>query len=152
VSYFLYLLVVWGYGNVSSRSLYFIQSRTSSSYLAFLSANLSYPGIWVCLPIWKSTSILVNQLIPIILKEAAPSPSFLGKINGLAASVGGAASRTIAFVASIGVILVFFIGRRNKRPAGVRFYMAPIGQERLRDDMVHIRVVGPEGAGGEAGV
>jgi len=62
--------------------------------LAPLLKNLLYPGIWACFSIRNSTSILTCPLILITLKEAAPSPSFLGKIDGLAASVR-ATSRTI---------------------------------------------------------
>ena len=64
-------------------------------YLAFLPENLLYPGIWVCLTVRNFTSILAYPVILILLKEASPSPSVLGRINGLAASAG-AACRTVA--------------------------------------------------------
>ena len=64
-------------------------------YLAFLPANTLYPGIYVCLAIRNFLSILAYPVLLILLKEAAPSSSVLGKINGLAASAG-AACRTIA--------------------------------------------------------
>ena len=64
-------------------------------YLAFLPANLLFPGIYVCLAIRNFLSILAYPLLLILLKEAAPSPSVLGKVNSLAASAG-AACRTIA--------------------------------------------------------
>ena len=64
-------------------------------YLAFLPANSLYPGIYVCLAIRNFLSILAYPVLLILLKEAAPSPSVLGKVNGLAASAG-AACRTIA--------------------------------------------------------
>ena len=64
-------------------------------YLAFLPADLLHPGIYVCLAIRNFLSILAYPLLLILLKEAAPSPSVLGKVNGLAASAG-AACRTIA--------------------------------------------------------
>ena len=64
-------------------------------YLAFLPANLLYPGIYVCLAIRNFLSILAYPVLLILLKEAAPSPSVLGKVNGLAASAG-AACRTIS--------------------------------------------------------
>lgn len=134
-------------------------------YLALLPENLVYPGIWACLTVRNFTSILAYPLILILLKEASPTPTLLGKINGLAASVG-AACRTIApplggylygvgarvgftglawwassFVALMGVFQVFFIDRQNNKTATVRSFVAPIGQERPRDDVVHIHVV-----------
>ena len=64
-------------------------------YLAFLPANSLYPGIYVCLAIRNFLSILAYPVLLILLKEAAPSPSVLVKVNGLAASAG-AACLTIA--------------------------------------------------------
>ena len=64
-------------------------------YLAFLPPNSLYPGIYVCLAIRNFLSILAYPVLLILLKEAAPSPSVLGKVNGLAASAG-AACRTIS--------------------------------------------------------
>lgn len=48
------------------------------------------PAIYGCLTIRNFFSIIIYPLILILIKEASPSPSCLGKINGLAASVGGA--------------------------------------------------------------
>ena len=64
-------------------------------FLVLLPVNLLYPGIWACLTIRNFTSILAYPVILILLKEATPNRSFLGKINGLAASAG-AACRTVA--------------------------------------------------------
>jgi hypothetical protein len=64
-------------------------------YLAYLPESLLFAGIYACLTIRNVFSILVYPLILILLKQASPMPSCLGKINGLAASVG-AACRTIA--------------------------------------------------------
>ena len=139
-------------------------------YLAFLPANLLYPGIYSCLTIRNFTSILAYPVILILLKEATPAPSVLGKINGLAASAG-AACRTVApplagylygvgtqvgftglawwgsaLVALGGALQVFFIRRQPNKSATVRSYVAPIGQERPRDDVVHIHVIDPERA------
>lgn len=64
-------------------------------YLVYLPIQwLSY-GIYTCLGIRNITSILAYPVLLILLKEATPSPSVLGKVNGLAASAG-AACRTIA--------------------------------------------------------
>ncbi|CAF9921327.1 hypothetical protein IMSHALPRED_005149 [Imshaugia aleurites] len=64
-------------------------------YLAFLPESSLYPGIYVCLAIRNFFCILAYPVLLILLKEAAPSPSVLGKVNGLAASAG-AACRTIS--------------------------------------------------------
>lgn len=64
-------------------------------YLAVLSQSLLYPGIYLCLTIRNLFSILAYPVILILLKQASPAPSVLGKINGLAASAG-AACRTIS--------------------------------------------------------
>ena len=64
-------------------------------YLAFLPKNSLYPGIYFCLAVRNFFSILAYPVLLILLKEAAPSASVLGKVNGLAASAG-AACRTIS--------------------------------------------------------
>lgn len=64
-------------------------------FLALLPETLVYPGIYTCLTIRNVLSILAYPVILILLKQASPAPSVLGKINGLAASAG-AACRTIA--------------------------------------------------------
>ncbi|KAK3712889.1 hypothetical protein LTR37_008774 [Vermiconidia calcicola] len=64
-------------------------------FLTLLPPNLLYPGIYACLAIRNCLSILAYPVLLILIKEASPSPSCLGKINGLAASTG-AACRTIA--------------------------------------------------------
>lgn len=64
-------------------------------YLVLLPQNLLFVGIYVCLAVRQFNSILDYPSILIMLKQASPAPRYLGKINGLAASVG-AASRMIA--------------------------------------------------------
>lgn len=64
-------------------------------WLALLPTSVLYPGVYVCLMIRNCLSILAYPLLLILIKEAAPAPGCLGKINGLAASTG-AACRTIA--------------------------------------------------------
>ncbi|EXJ90314.1 hypothetical protein A1O1_03413 [Capronia coronata CBS 617.96] len=64
-------------------------------YLALLPQNLLYPGIYTCLTIRNLLSILDYPVILILLKQASPSLSLLGRINGLAASAG-AACRTVS--------------------------------------------------------
>ena len=64
-------------------------------FLALLPHNLLYPGIYACLMTRNLLSIIAYPVLLILIKEASPGPSCLGKINGLAASTG-AACRTIA--------------------------------------------------------
>jgi len=64
-------------------------------YLVLLPPAWLYPGIYTCLFIRNFFSILAYPLLLILIKEAAPSSTHLGRINGLAASSGGAC-RTIA--------------------------------------------------------
>ncbi|KAH7078030.1 major facilitator superfamily domain-containing protein [Paraphoma chrysanthemicola] len=63
--------------------------------LQLLPANLLYPGLFACLATRSLSAILAFPLLLIMIKEAAPDKSHLGKINGLAASTG-AACRTVA--------------------------------------------------------
>lgn len=64
-------------------------------YISLLPENMLYPGIYACLTIRNFFNILQYPVILILLKQASVSPSVLGRINGLAASVA-AASRTVA--------------------------------------------------------
>jgi hypothetical protein len=64
-------------------------------FLQLLPENLLYPGLFACLTVRSLTSILAFPLLLIMIKEATPDRSHLGKINGLAASTG-AACRTVA--------------------------------------------------------
>ncbi|KAH8732214.1 MFS multidrug transporter-like protein [Phaeosphaeriaceae sp. PMI808] len=64
-------------------------------FLQLLPTNMLYPGLFACLTIRSLTAILAFPLLLIMIKEAAPDKSHLGKINGLAASTG-AACRTVA--------------------------------------------------------
>ncbi|KYK59452.1 MFS transporter [Drechmeria coniospora] len=54
-----------------------------------------FPAIYVCLAIRNLLSITLYPLLLILIKEAVPSSSALGKVNGLAASAG-AACRMVA--------------------------------------------------------
>lgn len=64
-------------------------------FLQLLPENLVYPGLFAALSVRNLTSILAFPLLLIMIKEAAPDKSHLGKINGLAASTG-AACRSVA--------------------------------------------------------
>lgn len=139
-------------------------------WLALLPAHLVYPGIYACLAIRNFFSILAYPVLLILIKEASPGPSSLGKINGLAASTG-AACRTIAspiagylyslgtrveftalawwassLVALVGMIQAFFINRRKKgenhRVQGLApcKFMPNEQHREHRPSIVHIRV------------
>ena len=136
-------------------------------YLATLPENLLYAGIWISLTIRNFTTILAYPVLLILLKEASPSPSVLGKINGLAASAA-AACRTISppiagllytvgaehgftglawwgsgLVAIVGAIQIFWVDREKNKTAHVRSVapcLAPIQPEQNRDDVVRIVV------------
>lgn len=59
-------------------------------FLIWVPDSLLYPAIYTCLTIRNVFSILVYPLLLILIKEAAPSSSVLGKVNGFAASAGAA--------------------------------------------------------------
>ncbi|KAJ5634869.1 hypothetical protein N7528_002711 [Penicillium herquei] len=64
-------------------------------FLIFLPQHLTFIGIYACLVVRNILSIIAYPVLLILIKQASPSDSVMGKINGLAASAG-AASRTIA--------------------------------------------------------
>lgn len=64
-------------------------------FLQLLPPRFVYPGLFVALSVRNLTSILAFPLLLIMIKEAAPDKSHLGRINGLAASTG-AACRSVA--------------------------------------------------------
>ncbi|KAJ5577812.1 uncharacterized protein N7459_006776 [Penicillium hispanicum] len=64
-------------------------------FLVFLPQHLLLVGIYTCLVVRNILSIIDYPVLLILIKQASPSDSVMGKINGLAASAG-AASRTIA--------------------------------------------------------
>lgn len=136
-------------------------------YLAFLSETTLYPGIYACLAIRNFFSILAYPVLLILLKEATPSLSVLGKVNGLAASAG-AACRTISppiagylygvgiqigftglawwgsgIVAIAGAFQILSIQRTKNKTATIRpmasFMRNAMPVER-EDDVVHISV------------
>ncbi|KAI1148549.1 major facilitator superfamily domain-containing protein [Nemania diffusa] len=63
--------------------------------LIYVPESMLFPAIYFCLTIRNVLSIVLYPLLLILIKEATPSPSMLGKVNGLAASAG-AACRMIA--------------------------------------------------------
>jgi len=136
-------------------------------YLATLPESWVYPSIYFCLTIRNFFSIVAYPLILILLKEASPSPTCLGKINGLAASTA-AACRTIAspiagflygigiqvnytpiswwasaVIAVLGAFQVAFVKRKHKRATHIHS-AAPChfmpAEEPFKADVVHIMV------------
>ncbi|EPE03148.1 mfs transporter [Ophiostoma piceae UAMH 11346] len=63
--------------------------------LLYVPAGMLHPAIYACLSLRNLFAILVYPLLLILIKEATPSPSVLGKVNGMAASAG-AACRMVA--------------------------------------------------------
>jgi MFS family permease len=63
--------------------------------LLFVPESIIYPCIYACLAVRNLLSIILYPLLLILIKEATPTSSALGKVNGLAASAG-AACRMIA--------------------------------------------------------
>ncbi|PHH90068.1 hypothetical protein CDD83_4607 [Cordyceps sp. RAO-2017] len=63
--------------------------------LLLVPQSLVFPAIYACLAIRNILSITLYPLLLILIKEATPSSSALGKVNGLAASAG-AACRMVA--------------------------------------------------------
>lgn len=141
-------------------------------YLALLPEHLVYPGIYVCLTIRNILAILAYPVILILLKQASPAPSLLGKINGLAASAG-AACRTIAppiagilygigtnigftglawwgsaLVAILGAIQLWFVPReKNGNATKVRSLapcIAKVQPEQYLKDVVRLEIVDVE--------
>ena len=141
-------------------------------FLALLPEGSLYPGIWACLTFRNFTSILAYPVLLILLKEASPKSTVLGKINGLAASAG-AACRTIAppvagylygvgahmgftglawwgsgLVAMVGVIQMFWIDRSKNKTATVTSSvtpcLAPLTSDTTRTAVVHIVVANVE--------
>lgn len=127
-------------------------------WLALLPDNLLYPGIYTCLAVRNLLSILAYPLLLILIKEASPSNSCLGKINGLAASTG-AACRTMAspiagllygvgdkidftalawwasaLVAIVGALQALTI---NQRTTGSHHQVRPVAPCRLMPDVEH---------------
>lgn len=121
-------------------------------FLIFLPQKVLFAGIYTCLALRNILSIIDYPVLLILIKQASPSDSVLGKLNGLSASAG-AASRTIAppvagylysvgskvgctalawwgsaFVAIIGAVQLWFIEQKKHatvtvRPAGHCHYL-----------------------------
>jgi hypothetical protein len=131
-------------------------------FITLLPPNLTYPGLYICLAIRNCLSIIAYPVLLILIKEASPGPSCLGKINGLAASTG-AACRTLAspiagmlygigiqvgfvavawwgsaLVAAIGAIQALMVQRNSKgdqhqvRPVAPCRFMGESDEQRVR--------------------
>ncbi|KAI9717349.1 MAG: hypothetical protein M1828_007237 [Chrysothrix sp. TS-e1954] len=132
-------------------------------FLALIPVSALQPGIYVCLCVRNFFSILAYPVLLILIKEASPGPSSLGKINGLAASTG-AGCRTIASPVagwlyglgidvsftplawwSSGIVAVFgaaqlFFMRRYKERTSVRTLAHYMSTETLQNPS-HVQVV-----------
>lgn len=136
-------------------------------FVALLPQNLVFIGIYACLIVRNILSIIDYPVLLILIKQASPSDSVLGKINGLAASAG-AASRTIAppiagflystgaevgctalawwgssFVALLGAAQLWFIQRKRNSSvvvaSAVPCHYGPVS-EQVPSNIVHIIV------------
>lgn len=145
-------------------------------FLVFLPETLIYGGIYVCLITRNILSIIDYPVLLILIKQASPSDSVMGRINGLAASAG-AVSRTLAppiagylyttgsgigctalawwgstLVALIGAFQLWFIQRNRHSSAIVQpppvFDYVPV-PEQPRDNIVHIIVTDTDNDGPE---
>ncbi|EHA21593.1 hypothetical protein ASPNIDRAFT_214467 [Aspergillus niger ATCC 1015] len=136
-------------------------------FLIFLPSQHVIFGIYTCLVVRNILSIIDYPVLLILIKQASPSDSVLGKINGLAASAG-AFSRTMAppiagflystgskidftalawwgstFVAVIGAVQLFFIEQKKHasitvQPAAHCHYASHTTP--VKDETVHIIV------------
>jgi hypothetical protein len=136
-------------------------------FLVFLPQHLTFLGIYTCLVVRNILSIIDYPVLLILIKQASPSDSVMGKINGLAASAG-AAARTVAppvagylyssgadigctavawwgssFVALLGALQLWFIQRKKHSSATVQpvvpCHYVPVPDEPPKD-IVHIIV------------
>ncbi|KAJ5092204.1 hypothetical protein NUU61_007074 [Penicillium alfredii] len=143
-------------------------------FLVFLPRHLVFVGIYACLIVRNILSIIDYPVLLILIKQASPADSVMGKINGLAASAG-AAARTVSppvagflystgaevgctaiawwgssFVALIGALQLWFIQRKRYSSATVRpvapCHYVPI-PEQPRKETVHIVVADPASEG-----
>jgi hypothetical protein len=136
-------------------------------FLVFLPSQFVYGGIYVCMITRNILSIIDYPVLLILIKQASPSDSVMGKINGLAASAG-AVARTLAppiagflystgaemgctalawwgstFVALIGALQLWFIQRNRYasatvQPAAPFDYVAV--PEQPHEEIVHVIV------------
>ncbi|KAL4883629.1 major facilitator superfamily domain-containing protein [Aspergillus karnatakaensis] len=145
-------------------------------FLVFLTSRTQLLfGIYTCLITRNILSIIDYPVLLILIKQASPSDSSLGKINGLAASAG-AAARTVAppvagylysagadlnftalawwgsaFVAVIGALQLWFMTQKKHSFVTIqpvaRCHFAPDEQEQQhRKESVHIHVTDIEQA------
>ncbi|KAJ5552945.1 hypothetical protein N7494_002323 [Penicillium frequentans] len=140
-------------------------------FLAFLPQNSVFYGIYACMIVRNILSIVAFPVLLILIKQACPSDSVMGRINGLAASAG-AASRTIAspiagllygagtevgctavawwgssLVALLGVLQLWFIQQKRQSFDTVESatsYVPPASEQPLHET-VHIIVTDTNG-------
>lgn len=123
--------------------------------LLYVPDSLLYPAIYFCLTVRNLFSILVYPLLLILIKDATPTSTVLGKVNGMAASAG-AACRMVAppiagylyamgrkmdctalawygsaFVAVLGAIQCFQVQRERARDISGEAY--PVSKARTRE-------------------
>ncbi|KAF7176549.1 hypothetical protein CNMCM7691_003041 [Aspergillus felis] len=138
-------------------------------FLMFVPQNSLIFGIYICLIIRNILSIIDYPVLLILIKQASPSESVMGKINGLAASAG-AVARTIAppiagflystgadmnftaiawwgsaLVAVLGAVQLFFMNHKKHTSATIRsampchYHYVP-DESRPQKETIHIIV------------
>ena len=76
--------------------------------LLYVPDGLLFPAIYACLSIRNLFTVLLYPLLLILIKNAAPCPTTLGRINGLAVSAGALCRMVAPLVSGY----VYTIGRR----------------------------------------
>ncbi|KAF7545123.1 hypothetical protein G7Z17_g9424 [Cylindrodendrum hubeiense] len=81
--------------------------------LLLVPKTLLYPAIYLCLTVRNLLTIILYPLLMILIKEATPCPSALGKVNGLAASAAAACRMISPPIAGF----LYALGTRANCPA-----------------------------------
>ncbi|TLS31060.1 hypothetical protein PpBr36_03004 [Pyricularia pennisetigena] len=89
--------------------------------LLYVPENWLFSAIYVCLAVRNLFLIIIYPLLLILIKEATPSPTVLGKVNGLAASVAAACRMVAPPVAGY----LYTIGSRMDC-TGLAWYMSAL--------------------------
>lgn len=116
--------------------------------LLLVPESLLFPAIYACLTVRNLFSILAYPLLLILIKEATPSLSVLGKVNGLAASAGAACRMVAPPVAGY----LYTVGSQMDCTALAWWGSAAVAVVGAVQCFSVRRPAAPEQAGGEGGV
>ncbi|KAL8399582.1 hypothetical protein RB594_000107 [Gaeumannomyces avenae] len=115
--------------------------------LLLVPESLLFPAIYACLSVRNLFSILAYPLLLILIKEATPGLSMLGKVNGLAASAGAACRMVAPPVAGY----LYTVGSQMDCTALAWWGSALVAVFGAVQCFSVRRPVAPEEAGGEGG-